>query len=148
MRAVRAALGHQREHLALARRQLARADRAAAAARAAARTTSGSSAVPPPATRRDRVEELGDVGDAVLEQVADAARVADEQLGGVALLDVLREHEDRDVRVQRARITSAARMPSSVWVGGIRTSTITRSGCSRRPRAAARRASPTAATTS
>ncbi len=29
------------------------------------------------------------------------------------------------------RITSAALMPSSVWVGGIRTSAITTSGCSR-----------------
>ena len=37
-------------------------------------TTSGSRAVPPSPTRRIGVEELADVGDPVLEQVADAAR--------------------------------------------------------------------------
>ena len=38
-------------------------------------TTSGSSAVPPAATRSQRVDELGHVGDPVLEQVADAVLV-------------------------------------------------------------------------
>ena len=47
-------------------------------------------------------EELGDVGDAVLEEVAEAAGIDGEQLGGVALLDVLRQHEDADPRPARA----------------------------------------------
>ena len=45
-----------------------------------------------------RVEELGHVGDPVLEQVADAAGVRRQQVGGVPLLHVLRQHQDRDVR--------------------------------------------------
>ena len=44
---------------------------------------------------RDRGEEVGDVGDAVLEQVADRAAVCGDQVGGVALLDVLRQHQHR-----------------------------------------------------
>ena len=49
----------------------------------------------------------------------------------------------------RARISRAARSPSSVWVGGMRMSTIARSGrCAVDLRAAARRRSPTCAATS
>ena len=47
-------------------------------------------------------QELAHVGDAVLEQVADAAGLPGEQLGGVALLDVLRQHEYGDVGPRRA----------------------------------------------
>ena len=61
-------------------------------------TTSGSITVPPAATRARGGDELLHVGDAVLEQVADAARAAREQLGRVALLDVLAEDQDRGVR--------------------------------------------------
>ena len=43
----------------------------------------------------ERVDELGDVADAVLEQVADATGTVGEQLGRVAALDILAEHEDR-----------------------------------------------------
>ena len=102
-------------------------------------TTSGSSAVPPAPTRRTRLDELADVGDAVLQQVADAAGVAGEQLGGVALLDVLRQHEDADVGPPARGSRSPARSPSSVCVGGMRTSVTTRSGWWRSTAAAARR---------
>src|SRR6187455_670776 len=94
---VRAALRHQPEHLALARRQLVervvaglgdeellddlRVERAAAAAHT-----------------RCRLEELVDVQDAVLQEVAEAAARADE-LDRVVRLDVLREHEDGRLRV-------------------------------------------------
>src|SRR6516162_7470057 len=46
------------------------------------------------------------------------------------------------------RITRAARMPSSVWVGGIRTSAITTSGCSRSTAASSPAASAAVAATS
>ena len=46
----------------------------------------------------ERIQELAHVGHAVLQQVADAARVARQQLGRVALLDVLRQHEHRPFR--------------------------------------------------
>ena len=45
-----------------------------------------------------RVHELADVADAVLEQVADAAGPVGEQLRRVLPLDVLAEHEDRRAR--------------------------------------------------
>ena len=43
-------------------------------------------------------DERADVGDAVLEQVADAALRAGEELGRVGLLDVLAEDDDRPAR--------------------------------------------------
>jgi len=46
------------------------------------------------------------------------------------------------------RIASAARMPSSVWVGGMRTSAITTSGSSRSTAASSASASPAVAATS
>ena len=48
------------------------------------------------------VDELGDVGDPVLEQVADRALAAGEQLAGVEVLDVLREHHHREAGSGRA----------------------------------------------
>ena len=45
-----------------------------------------------------RVEELRQVGDPVLEQVADALRAVGEQLGGVPLLHVLGQDEHPDIR--------------------------------------------------
>ena len=64
-----------------------------AAGAGAGRRPRGRARCRPWPTRSHRVDELADVGDAVLQQVADAAAVAGEQLGGVALLDVLGEHE-------------------------------------------------------
>ena len=95
--AVGAALGHQPEHLALARGE--RFERVLRPERTSSWvTTSGSSAAPPAATRRSASRNSRDVGDAVLEQVADAAAVAGQQVDGVALLDVLGEHQQRHVR--------------------------------------------------
>ena len=48
------------------------------------------------------VDELPHVGDPVLEQVADRALAAGQQLAGVELLDVLREHQHREARPARA----------------------------------------------
>jgi EmrB/QacA subfamily drug resistance transporter len=42
-------------------------------------------------------DEVADIGDAILEQIADARGPRLEQLGAVALLDVLREHEHAKV---------------------------------------------------
>ena len=90
---VRAALGHQRQHVLLPRSEaierllpLVRHDRA---------ITSGSMTVPPATTRRTPSTNSRDVGDAVLEQVAHAAFTAGQELAGVELLDVLREHHHR-----------------------------------------------------
>src|SRR5699024_5564597 len=47
----------------------------------------------------DGVEEVLDIGDSVLEQVAEAAGVLGDELGGVLLLHVLAEHEALDVEV-------------------------------------------------
>ena len=91
--------------------------------------------MPPPTTSSSAVEERVDVGHPVLEQVADAARAVGEQFVGVGDLDVLGEHEHRRPRAPRRRASTAARSPSSVCVGGIRTSTTATSGrCSRTAR--------------
>ncbi len=123
---VRQALGHQLEHLALPRRQ--RAERVVAAllreqGRDDDRIERRAAGADPP----DRVGELVDVADPVLEQVADALGRVGQELHGQAELDVLGEHEHADVRVIRL-ISIAARMPSSVCVGGSRMSTIATSG--------------------
>ena len=111
-RGVRAALGHQPEHLALARREPV--ERLVAAARAiTVATTSGSRTVPPASDPSYAVDELRDVGDPVLEQVADRPLAAGQQLAGVELLDVLRQHHDREPR-PRGADAIAARRPSSV----------------------------------
>ena len=156
-RLVRAALGHQLEHLALARSQLGQRVVAPAAAdelrddrRIERRAALGDAA--------NRGRELVDVGDPVLEQVADA-------LGALARAARARSPTRRTARARArrcpgcfSRISAAARRPSSVCVGGMRMSTIATSGeydphlqhqvvgsrrsgrrCrSRRPRAAAR----------
>ena len=72
---VRAALGHQAEHLALARGQVVERVAAPGAGeelRDDLRVDHGAAG----GDAVDGVEEVADVGDAVLEQVADAARVA------------------------------------------------------------------------
>ena len=99
-RGVRAALGHEAQHLALARGEpLERV--AAAGTGEDLRDHLGIEGRPALADAADGRDELGDVGDPVLQQVADAARVAREQVGRVPLLDVLREHEDADLRPPR-----------------------------------------------
>ena len=94
------ALGHQAEHLALARGE--RAERPVVRRRPRPRTssatTSRSSAVPPPATRSHGVDERLHVPHALLEQVADPALAGVEQLGGVDRLDVLGEDQDAEAR--------------------------------------------------
>lgn len=47
----------------------------------------------------ERVHELADIGDAIFEQIADSGRVASEELGGVAGLDLLGEDQDPDLGV-------------------------------------------------
>ena len=89
-----------------------------------------------------------DLGDAVLQQVADALGAVGEQLERVALLDVLREHQHRRSPGSSARICCAARSPSSVLVGGIRTSTIATSGLWARTLRSSSSASPAWPTTS
>jgi hypothetical protein len=65
--------------------------RGVSAARESARRLAGDAA--------DGLEEVAHVGDAVLQQVADARRGTGEQLGCGAGLDVLGEHEHADLRV-------------------------------------------------
>lgn len=74
----------------------------------------------------ERLHEVVDAGDPVLEQVADAGAVG-QQFSGVGVLDVLGEYEDRqawDVFPGAQR----SLMPSSVKDGGRRTSTTATSG--------------------
>ena len=54
--------------------------------------------MPPLGHAPHRLEEVGDVHDPVLEQVADAAAAVGQQLLGVGLLDILRDHEHRRSR--------------------------------------------------
>ena len=122
---VGAALGHQPQHLLLARgeavhRVVAAADHQLGDDLGVQRGAAGGD----PA---HRVEEVADVRDPVLEQVADRAGGLRQQVGGVALLHVLGQHQKRHVRVL-APDDQRCRMPSSVCVGGIRTSSTARSG--------------------
>ena len=105
-RLVRATLGDQLHHLALARRQLGErvvrgtpADELADDLRVERRAALGDAL--------DGGGELVDVGDAILEQVADAL-AAREELGRVAGLDVLREHEHAGVGVALADLARRA----------------------------------------
>ena len=126
-RLVRAALGDQLEHLALARRERVAAGRRRRALRAAGddlrveRGAAGGDAA-------QRAGEVVGVGDAVLEQVAEPCGALGQQLHREADLDVLGEEHDRRSPGGGARISCAAWMPSSVWVGGMRMSTIATSG--------------------
>lgn len=54
------------------------------------------------------VDELAAVEDAVLEQIADPARTVRQQLTGVELFHVLREHEHREPRDPAARLDGGA----------------------------------------
>ena len=91
-------------------------------------TTSGSSAEPPSATRRDGGDELVDVGDAVLEQVAEPLGAVAEQLDRVACARRAARGRARPSPGASRGSRCAARMPSSVCVGGMRMSTIATSG--------------------
>ncbi len=91
-------LGHQLEHLALAWREPVQRVVAALAAEHV-RDDGG---IEHRAARRDpphRVGEQREVGDAVLEQVADALGVVADQVDRVALLRVLAEHQHADLGV-------------------------------------------------
>lgn len=67
----------------------------------------------------ERIHELLDVRDALLEQVADTARLRGEQVGRVPLLDILREEQHRRVgplppdhqRGPHALVTETGRHP-------------------------------------
>ena len=107
-RRVRAPLGHQLEHLALARGQAReRVRRRPSRGASSCVTTWRSSTVPPAATRAQRVEERPHVADPLLQQVADPGRVLADQLARVGRLHVLREHE----HAQRRAGAGAPRSP-------------------------------------
>ena len=131
-RRVRAALGHQAEHLELARRERGRAGRRPAARAKSCATTSGSSAVPPRRDAAHGVDEVVDVHDPVLQQVADAAAAVGEQLGRVGLLDVLRD----DQHAGLGRALAQRRAPRAAPRRG----TSAAAGCRRSRRRAARAA--------
>jgi hypothetical protein len=75
----------------------------------------------------ERLDELGDVGDAALQQVT-AALAAREQVHGVLDLDVCGEDEDGGLGGLFTDLASGVE-PFGVCVGGIRISTIAGSGC-------------------
>jgi hypothetical protein len=91
-RAVRTAFGHQLEDVPLARRECVQ--RVAATPREQLGDDLGVEHRPTGGNPLQRVAEIGEGGDAVLEQVADAAAPVGEQVGRVRLLDVLRQHQD------------------------------------------------------
>jgi hypothetical protein len=86
-------------------------------------TMIGSSAEPALHDPPHRGHELPDPADAVLQQIAHALGGVGEQLQSQAQLDVLRQHQ-HPFEGWRARISRAARRPSSLCVGGSRMSTI------------------------
>jgi hypothetical protein len=88
-------------------------------------TTSGSSAVPP-GDAAEVGREGRDVGDALLQQVAEAAAVLAERLGRRRRCTYC-ERTTTPTVGWACRMRSAATSPSSVW-GGIRISVIARSG--------------------
>jgi hypothetical protein len=75
----------------------------------------------------ERFDEDGSVADSVLEEITEPLGVLLEELHRVRRLHVLLEQENGDVRVELAN-RRAATMPSSVWVGGMRMSTIAQWG--------------------
>ena len=106
-RLVRPALRHQLEHLPLARGE--RVERiVAASAPHESRDHGGVERRAALGDATNRVGELGDVCDPVLEQVTDAFRAPLEQLERVAGLDVRREHEHAHVRVALADLLRGA----------------------------------------
>jgi hypothetical protein len=106
-RRVRPPLRHQPEHLQLSRRQaLERPPRPAT--REQLRDDLGVEGGAAPGDAAHRVDEVVDVDDPVLEQIADAAAALGEQLGRVRVLDVLRDDEDRHLRNALAQLERGA----------------------------------------
>src|SRR3954464_2439203 len=104
---VRTALGHELEHLALARGDALHGVAPAVAAEQLRddRGVDRRAALP---DAPDRGGELGHVADALLEQITNALDGVGEQSHRQAGLDVLREHEHADRRVARADLQSGA----------------------------------------
>ena len=146
-RLVRAALGHQLEHLALARRQLL--ERIVAAAPADELRDDGRverrAALGDAAHRRG---ELVHVGDAVLQQVADALGALAEQLHRVGRLDVLRQDEHARSRASARGSPSPRAAPRRSASAACGCRRARRPACACGPSAAARRRSRSGATTS
>ena len=134
-RVVRAALRHQPEHLALARAQLGQRVLAPAAAEQARDDLGVERAAALPHAPH-RVDEALEVGDAVLEQVADALGVRGEQLHRVALLDVLREDEHADAGVALAGSRPPPAVPRRCASAACGRPRSRRPACARRPCAA------------
>ena len=126
-------LGHQPEHLALAGRQVGQPVLTAPAAdelRDDARVEGAA----PAGDAAGGVGQLVTRRDAVLEQVADALRRLGQQVHRVVGLDVVREHQHPGPWVLPPDAPRRLQ-PSSLWVGGMRMSTMARSGsCSRTQR--------------
>ena len=98
---VRTAFREQAEHLALSLGQPRRAE----TRRGCAEHPAHHFGIEHGTAGRDapqRARDLAEVGDPVLEQIADTARVVADQLERVARLDVLAEHEYADLRVRPA----------------------------------------------
>jgi len=111
-RVVRAALGHQGEHLALAGREAAQPARLAGLVGARAHELGDDRAVQRGATAGDaldRLDERPHLPHALLEQVADAARARRQQLRRVDRFDVLRQDQDAQARMARAPRSPPAR---------------------------------------
>ena len=126
-RRVRAALGEELEHLALARGE--RLQRPVVVAgveqpRDDVRVERG----PAGGDAAQRAGEVVEVGHAVLEQVAEPGGVLGEHARRDAVLDVRGEHDDRDARVARADRPRGDAAPPRCGSGA--------SGCRRSPRRA------------
>src|SRR5690625_1725151 len=106
-RRVRPALGHQLEHFTLALTQLAET-RVVAGLRQQGRHDLRVEDRAPCSYPAHRLDELGDVGDSVLEEISDRSVAAREQLARVQLLDILREHEDGKVGSRRTSVDRGA----------------------------------------
>ena len=91
-------------------------------------TTSGSTTEPPVADAAHGGDELRQVADPILEQVADAPRRVAQELQDVPGLDRVCDRISSPTSGWSARIRAAASRPSVVFVGGIRMSMIATSG--------------------
>jgi len=99
---------HERQDLPLSRRELAERMPAAGQQLGDHLRVQGAAAGRDPA---QRVEELGHIGDPVLQQVAHALRAARDELGGVPLLHPLGQHQDAH---GRPAVTDHERGPQSL----------------------------------
>ena len=119
------ALGHRGQHLTLPRGDVL--EHVASGASPAAGETTAGSRRPTGPDAANRCGELVEVGDAILQQISQTGGVLGEQSGGQTQFDVLGEHQHADVGVAGSDLLSCLE-PSSLWVGGIRMSTIATSG--------------------